>query len=379
MITAESFFDAALAAGFDVCTGVPCSFLTPIINRAIGDPRIRYVGATSEGEAVGIAAGAWLAGRKPVVMFQNSGLGNAVNPLTSLAYPFRIPMLAVCTWRGQPGVKDEPQHALMGRITCGLFDLLRVPAVPFPQDAAGLAAAIRAADAYMAAESLPFAFVMAKGSVADEPLQETPWPERQHVQPAGRLARGAAPTRHAALTAALGALRPETAVIATTGKTGRELFTLDDRRQFLYLVGSMGCASAVGLGVALHAERPVVVLDGDGAALMKLGNLATVGAQQPARLIHVVLDNGVHDSTGGQSTVSPVVDFAAVAAACGYRRAVRCDGPAAFAAELAAAQERAEGPVLLHLAVRPGSIDNLGRPTVAPPDVARRFRAFLAE
>jgi phosphonopyruvate decarboxylase len=379
MISAESFFEAALAAGFDACVGVPCSFLTPIINRAIGEPRLGYVGATSEGEAVGIAAGAWLAGKKPMVMFQNSGLGNAVNPLTSLAYPFRIPLLAICTWRGQPGVKDEPQHELMGRITGGLFEMMRIPALPFPREAADLVAAIAAADAFMAKESLPFALVMAKESVADEPLRQEPWPEAEHVLPRGRLSRGDAPTRCEALQAALGALRPETAVIATTGKTGRELFTLADRPQFLYLVGSMGCASAVGLGVALNVERPVLVLDGDGAALMKMGNLATIGAYRPRRLIHVVLDNGVHDSTGGQRTVSPGVDFAAVAAACGYRRAVRCDGLSVFAAELAAAQEAADGPALLHLAVRPGSIVHLGRPTVTPPEVARRFRAFLAE
>ena len=135
----------------------------------------------------------------------------------------------------------------------------------------------------------------------------------------------------------------EAAVVATTGKTGRELFTCEDRPQQLYQVGSMGCASAMGLGIALNTQRPVLVLDGDGAALMKLGTVATVGAHAPGNLIHVVLDNGVHDSTGGQATVSPNVDFAAVAQACGYPRAFRCDSEAGFARALEAAFAEAPG------------------------------------
>jgi len=122
----------------------------------------------------------------------------------------------------------------------------------------------------------------------------------------------------------LGAVDDEVAVVATTGKTGRELFTLSDRAQHFYLVGAMGCAGALGLGLALGSRRPVVVIDGDGAALMKLGNMATIGAKAPANLIHVILDNGRHDSTGGQRTVSAHVSFPEVALACGYRRAVGC-------------------------------------------------------
>ncbi|MBT6441914.1 MAG: phosphonopyruvate decarboxylase, partial [Alphaproteobacteria bacterium] len=124
MIPADTFLVPARARGFDFYSGVPCSFLTPVINRVISDRSLDYVGATSEGEAVAIAAGAWLAGRKTVVMCQNSGLGNTVNPLTSLNWPFRIPTLLIVTWRGQPGLKDEPQHALMGTITAGLLDTM---------------------------------------------------------------------------------------------------------------------------------------------------------------------------------------------------------------------------------------------------------------
>jgi len=165
-------------------------------------------------------------------------------------------------------------------------------------------------------------------------------------------------------------------VIATTGKTGRELFTIADRDQHLYQVGSMGCAVAMGLGTALNTDRPVIVLDGDGAALMKLGSLATVGAERPENLIHVVLDNGTYDSTGGQPTNSGGVDFAAVAAACGYPHGYRCDGLDGFETVLASSLRR-PGPHLIHLKILPGSMSDLGRPTVKPADVARRFRDFI--
>ena len=171
MIDADDFLGPAKARGFDFYAGVPCSFLTPIINRVISDPAIQYVGAASEGEAVAIAAGAWLAGRNSAVMFQNSGLGNAVNPLTSLNQPFLIPALVITTWRGGPGIKDEPQHDLMGKITQALFDVMGIRHKPFPKDKAAVDGALDEATAAMAETGLPFAFVMEKGDVAVETLK----------------------------------------------------------------------------------------------------------------------------------------------------------------------------------------------------------------
>src|SRR6478672_371232 len=133
MIDANAFINAAAVRGFDFYSGVPCSFLTPLINRVASNRHITYVGATSEGEAIAIAAGAWLGGRRTVVMCQNSGLGNAVNPLTSLNWPFRIPTLLITTWRGQPGIGDEPQHQVMGQITHKLLSLINVEYEAFPK------------------------------------------------------------------------------------------------------------------------------------------------------------------------------------------------------------------------------------------------------
>ncbi|MCZ6720103.1 MAG: phosphonopyruvate decarboxylase [Proteobacteria bacterium] len=378
MIPADSFLEPARARGFDFFTGVPCSFLTPIINRVIGEPGLRYVGATSEGEAVAIAAGAWLAGRKTVVMCQNSGLGNMVNPLTSLNYPFRIPTLLIVTWRGQPGLVDEPQHELMGRICSDLLEEMLIPHALFPKSEGEVGPALDEAERLLAESSLPFAFIMEKGAVRNDGLDQPQAPPREAGRREDLRRRESPPSRAETLERFLGIVPEPAAVIATTGKCGRELFTLQDRAQHLYQVGSMGGASAMGLGVALNTRRPVVVLDGDGAALMKMGNMATIGAERPANLSHLLLDNGVHDSTGGQHTNAANVDFAALALACGYAYAGSADDLGGF--EEAVLQALAtDGPALVHMRIRPGSITGLGRPTVKPDAVARRFRAFLQD
>ena len=381
MIQAQDFLDQAAACGLDFYSGVPCSFLTPMINRVIGAGAagggLDYVGAASEGEAVAIASGAWLGGRGGVVICQNSGLGNCINPLTSLNAPFRIPLLLITTWRGQPGRQDEPQHALMGQITQAMLDLCAVANQPFPRDQAGIGPALQAAIA-RARDGLPFGLVMEQDSVAGEMLSE---PVRASLSPGRSIdlrRHGERPARAVLLQSLLSILPDNAAVVATTGKCGRELFTLSDRPQHLYMVGAMGAASGLGLGVALTVpDRPVVVVDGDGAALMKLGTMATIGAQQPRGLLHVLLDNGVHDSTGGQATVSASVDFAAVALACGYRTAWSVDDRSGFEDALARGLKQ-DGPVLVHARMAPGSMATLGRPTVPPHAVAQRFRAFLA-
>lgn len=175
----------------------------------------------------------------------------------------------------------------------------------------------------------------------------------------------------------LQALPDTAAIIATTGKCGRELFTLADRQQHLYQVGSMGCASSMALGVALNVDRPVVALDGDGALLMKMGTVGTVGAYAPSNMIHIVLDNGTYDSTGGQMTISPGVDFADVALGCGYPSVFKCDDLAGFSEALSNSLTTA-GPHLIHMRIEPGSMSDLGRPTISPQEVARRFQTFLA-
>jgi phosphonopyruvate decarboxylase len=381
MIPASAFIEHLRGLGYSQYAGVPCSYLKPFINYVIDDASLGYIGATSEGEAVGISMGAYLGGRKTVTMCQNSGLGNMVNPLTSLNYPFRIPTLLITTWRGEPGRPDEPQHVLMGQITHRLLETMQIPWLPFPTEESQIAPTIAQAEASMKERQLPFALVMSEDSVAEHELRSQPQAQRVSPQVSQQL-RHETPQRMIrteALQAVLESLAGNEAIIATTGKTGRELFTIADRANHLYVVGGMGTASAIGFGLAqARPKQPVVVIDGDGAALMKLGSLATIGYYQPTNLLHILLDNESHDSTGGQQTVSGVVRFAEIAAAANYCCAVSADDPAdvrALVKELRAQP----GPSLLHIKIRPGSPKNLGRPTVKPHEVKERFMKFLAD
>jgi phosphonopyruvate decarboxylase len=376
LIEADDFLGPARQAGFDFYVGVPCSFLDPFINRTMTHPDLDYVAAASEGEAIAIASGAWLAGRKTVVMFQNSGLGNAINPLTSLNYPFRIPSLLITTWRAGPGLKDEPQHELMGEITPDLLDLVKVARRRFPNSSEDVGTALDEAIETMDSSGLPYAYIMEKGDVASCPPDSTVLSAAKSGHATDFNKNKAKPTRMAAMEQLLHDLPDSAAIIATTGKCGRELFTLSDRPQHLYQVGSMGCASSMSLGVALNVSRPVVALDGDGALLMKMGTLATIGAYAPNNLIHVVLDNGTYDSTGGQMTVSSGVDFAQIALGCGYANVFTCDDLEGFSESLLASLAET-GPSLIHMRIKPESMDNLGRPTIKPYEVAQRFRDFL--
>ena len=380
MIAADSFLEHLRDLGYTQYVGVPCSFLTPFINRVIDHPCLDYVSATSEGEAIGVALGAYLAGCKTVVMCQNSGLGNMVNPLTSLNHPFQVPTLVIVTWRGEPGLDDEPQHEQMGRILHRLLDTLEIPWLPFPVEETGIAEVMAKAESSMAASGRPFALVMSKGSVSPSPELAARAPVAHiNAKPRSLVAGDVASrqTRTDALRTILDFLEGNEALIATTGKTGRELFTLADRPGHLYVVGGMGTASAIGLGIARSLpQQRVVVLDGDGAALMKLGAMATVGWYQPENLLHVILDNEQHDSTGGQHTASSTVSFAKIAAATNYRYALaveRRDDLITALKEL----RSASGPSLLHIKIRAGSPKELGRPTVKPHQVKDRFMNFL--
>jgi len=379
MIQAAAFLDAARARGIDFYTGVPCSYLKPFINYVIDSPGLDYLGAANEGDAVAIAAGAELGGRRPVVMFQNSGLGNAVNPLTSLTHIFHIPMLLIVTLRGEPGgAADEPQHELMGVITTEQLELMQIPWEFFPDAEDDIDAALARAQDHMSEFGRPYALVMRKGAVAPHALKHAPEATPPAAPPVPPMPTDhAAPTRSAALAAVRRAVGASDLVVATTGYTGRELYALKDTPNQLYMVGSMGCAVSLGLGLALaRPSRRVIVLDGDGAALMRLGALATVGTTRPANLVHVVLDNAMHESTGGQATVSDSIDFCAIAGACGYPSLAR---PADTEALADALSRRDDGPVFVHMKIAPGVPEGLPRPDITPPQVAARFRRFVQD
>ncbi|MCE3553460.1 phosphonopyruvate decarboxylase [Pseudonocardia sp. RS11V-5] len=382
MIAAETFVDEARARGFAWYTGVPCSYLTPFINYVLQADRLQYLSAANEGDAVAISAGVTLGGGRAVTMLQNSGLGNAVSPLTSLTWTFRLPQLLIVTWRGEPGNPDEPQHELMGQITPRMLETMEIPWADFPSEDAAVGPALDAAVAHMDSTGRPYALVMRKGTVAPYPLRDD---VRPPAAPAGSgAAQGLGPaaelsTRREALQRVV-ERTPEgsSVVLASTGYCGRELYALADRPNQLYMVGSMGCVALLGLGLALaRPDVHVVAVDGDGAALMRMSAFATLGTYGPPNLTHLLLDNGAHESTGGQATVSPNVSFAGVAAACGYPVALEGDDPALVDALLEA--PATDGPRFARLRIGTGTPKDLPRPTVTPPEVARRLMSHLAE
>ena len=379
MIEAEVFIEAARKAGYSRYTGVPCSFLTPFINYVINDTSLNYISSANEGDALATAAGAAVGGERAVVMMQNSGLGNAVSPLTSLAWVFRIPLLVICTHRGAPDLSDEPQHELMGRITGDMLTTMEVPWEIFPDSKAAVMPALLRAGEYLHEQQRPYGFLMRKGTVAPHELRRDPVPRRdnRHCRRLHEWQNGKRPSRREALEA-IQKHTPikNTVVIATTGYTGRELYALDDRPNQLYMVGSMGCASSFGLGLAMaRPDLNVVVIDGDGAALMRMGNFATTGIYAGPNFHHILLDNEVHDSTGAQATVAASINFADIAAACGYSLAM--DGDTTAVIDQLMTAEKTDGPRFAHLKISSGTLPDLPRPAITPPDVLRRLMQHI--
>ena len=378
MIEAANFVRNAAALGFSHYSGVPCSYLKPLINQVIDADACTYVGAANEGDAVAIASGAAIAGQRAIAMMQNSGLGNAVSPLTSLNWVFQLPILLIITLRGDPAHGDEPQHELMGQITTGLLDHMQIPWRPFPESEQDIEASLMAATKSLDQTGRPFALVLRKGSVASAPLKQnglSSRPAHRYATVDNRCPGKPGPTRRQVLETVQQLTTSEDVLIATTGFAGRELYALDDRPNQLYVVGSMGCASSLALGLSLALpNRRVLLLDGDGAALMRLGNLATIGQHAGPNYVHILLDNEQHESTGGQATVSAGIDFAHLATSCGYSAAICGDNTELLPSLL---ELKLDGPRMAHLKISAGTANDLPRPNISPPEVLLRLKKHL--
>jgi phosphonopyruvate decarboxylase len=374
MINTKSFGKELKKLGFDFYSGVPCSFLKNLINYAINE--CEYIGAANEGDAVAIASGALLGGKKPVVLMQNSGLSNAVSPLVSLNYPFRIPVLGFVSWRGEPGDPDEPQHELMGRITTKLLDSMQVKWMYLSDDLKKAKRQLLLAAQYIESNR-PFFFVVRKGTFEPENLQKQEHSFTVNKVTRGQHASNQLPPRQEALRMINAWKDSQTVQLATTGKTGRQLYEIEDACNNLYMVGSMGCVGSIGLGLALSQPRfDIVVIDGDGSLLMRMGSLATIGYCNPQNMIHILLDNNAHDSTGGQKTVSHNVNFVNIASACGYSQSVYVHN----LDELNACLEKwkmTKGLTFLHLKISSSTEDQLSRPASKPYEVKERLQKFL--
>lgn len=375
MLNTATIGNELKAMGFDFYAGVPCSFLKSLINYAINE--CYYVMAANEGDAVAIASGAKLGGRKAVVLMQNSGLTNATSPLTSLNYTFKLPVLGFVSLRGEPGLKDEPQHELMGQITEEMLSTMRIEWAYLSDDMDIARKQLKEANGHIEA-GRTFFFIVKKGIFGDVKLGKQVLHNRQNEWTFKSAETPELPTRTAALKCIADLADKNTILLATTGKTGRELFEVEDKPNNLYMVGSMGCVSSLGLGLALaRPDKKVLAIDGDGSVLMRMGSLATNAYYQPANLLHIILDNNAHDSTGGQATVSHIVDFVAVAAAVSYPAAVKV----CTVTELQEALKKwfVDGKMtLVYLQIGQGSPVEPGRPTVKPHEVKERLLKFIA-
>lgn len=359
MIAPHDFFTQAKASGIRFFAGVPDSLLANLCayiddHSAAGE----HVITANEGNAIALAAGYHLSsGNTAAVYMQNSGLGNTINPLTSLTDPevYKIPMLLIIGWRGEPGVKDEPQHIKQGRITPAQLDLLEIPY--WVLDAhSNLPDLLGAALEKMHSSNAPVALLVRKDTFSKYKSTRT-------AQLQSSL------QREDALRELL-SLSGDDLVVSTTGKTSREVFEIRNQaglpqRDFL-TVGAMGHTASIALGVALgNPEKRVICIDGDGSALMHLGALPIIGSLKPRNLVHVLLNNAAHESVGGQPTVAGEMDFQAISAASGYVGYFRAETLDQLKAAWDTIQNAA-GPILLEVRIGIGSRDDLGRPTSTP-------------
>ena len=351
MINPELFVRKLQAEGIDYFTGVPDSLLKSFCAYVTDFCSEKHVIAANEGGAVGLAAGYYLATGKPALVYmQNSGQGNAVNPLASLVDPdvYSIPMIVLVGWRGMPGVHDEPQHVKQGKITISLFETMGIPTTVIPEE--GWEDVVSMAVKQSIAEKRPVALVVKKGLFGDYALQN----KKSDI---------AEIKREAAIENLIDELPKDCVVVSTTGMISRELYETRIRRgeghehDFL-TVGSMGHAVMIALGIAqAQPNRKVVCLDGDGASIMQMGNMAIAGQSRAANLMHIVLNNAAHDSVGGQPTVGGTIDLPAIAAAVGYNQPGH--------------------PIFKQVLVAKGARKDLGRPKEPPQENKALFMETL--
>ena len=371
------------AQGYDFFTGVPCSMIEGLIATLEAHPRLPYVPAVREDVAVGLAAGAWLAGRRPLVLMQNSGLGTSMNALVSLSLMYRLPALLLVTWRGHHG-QDAPEHRLMGEISPALLEMMRIPHRVL--SAGTIADDVAWGRAESERLSQPVALLLPPGVLdTASHAPATPAPAGTPVSPpTGQDDPMPTPriSRFEALRAAVTPLAAEP-VVHANGYICRESFGVKDRPENFYMIGSMGMASAIGLGVALAVpDRSTVVFDGDGNLLMSLGVLPMIGGgpvmgrQRPANLVHVVFDNALYGSTGNQASPSRAVGLHRIARAAGYERSVAVAG-ADEIGEAVTTALRGGGPSFI-LARVTAEEQPAPRIPYPPEEIRDRFRASIA-
>jgi phosphonopyruvate decarboxylase len=373
MIRPSYFYDLLIKNGTDFFAGVPDSLLKNLCAYITDNaPAENHIISANEGSATGLATGYHLAtGKIPMIYMQNSGEGNVVNPLMSIADPdvFSIPMLIVIGWRGEPGVHDEPQHIKQGKVTCDLLDAMKVPYEVLSDSEADLPAQFEKAYKYIKENNAQYAFVIRKGTFDEYKLVN-------NIPVEGKM------SREETIEKIMLSADDKTAFVSTTGMISRELYEQRDKhnmghdRDFL-TVGGMGHASQIALAIAMQKkDRQVYCLDGDGASIMQMGGMTTIGSRKPSNYVHFVLNNGAHDSVGGQPTVGREVDFCEIAEGCGYENVVKVTTPKELDAVLGDTETK-EKLTFVEVYVRKGNRPDLGRPKTTPLENKKSLMEFL--
>ena len=362
MIKPANFYNYLVKNNISFYTGVPDSLLKDICAYITDNTLAKnHVIAANEGNAISIAAGYHMATSKvPMVYMQNSGIGNAVNPLLSLvdSQVYKIPVLLMIGWRGEPGLKDEPQHVKQGLVTINLLKAMDIPYSIIEKDENSAFKQIDEALRTIKDTNSSFALVIKKG-IFDK------YNIKQSIKTNFSL------SREEVIKNIVTQLNGDEIIVSTTGKTSRELFEIraalkqPHNADFL-TVGSMGHTSQIALGIALNKpNRKIICIDGDGAVIMHMGGFAIIGSQAPDNLLHIVINNGSHESVGGQPTVAFDIDIPAIAKANNYKYAIRVS---TIDSLITAINDIDTYPALIEVMVKTGSRENLGRPTIEPID-----------
>ena len=375
MISPKYFYDSLIANGTDFFAGVPDSLLKNFCAYITDNaPADKHIISANEGSATALATGYHFAtGKIPLIYMQNSGEGNMINPLLSIVDPdvYSVPMMIVIGWRGEPGVHDEPQHIKQGKVTCDLLDAMKIPYSILGADNCNkcLDKALAKAYEYIKANNAPYALVIKKGTFEDYTLQNNTTVEADM-------------SREEAIEKIMLSAPETAAFVSTTGMASRELYELRDKhgqghnRDFL-TVGGMGHASQIALSIAMQKkDRLIYCIDGDGASIMQMGGMATIGTRNPSNMVHIVLNNGAHDSVGGQPTVGRQIDFCGIAKACGYGNVVKASTKEELDAILKD-KNTFDKLTFIEVLVRKGARKDLGRPKTTPQENKKAMMEFL--
>ena len=373
MIKCEDFFDILKKKNLTFFTGIPDSTFKDLIKFLCDKDNklLKNLIACNECEAIAISAGHYLSTHEVgIVYMQNSGLGKAVNPLTSLCDPdiYSIPILLMIGWRGEPGEIDAPQHKKMGKVTISLLETLDIPYCVLKPDLREIEIELEKALKYFREREGPYAFVIKRNFFYEYTMEKEKKVDFEL-------------SREDAIKIIMNKIDIDTLIISTTGYTSRELFeyresTKRDHFKSFYNIGSMGCASSIGLGIALNRKERVVIFDGDAAAIMQMGAFSTIGKYSPPNLTHIIFDNQAHESTGGQPTNSPAIDFVKIALACNYKSAQIVKTEDELKDSLKNLKNK-KGPNLLLIKIKMGSNSNLRRPEKLPTEYKEKFMNFL--